>query len=146
MSIGILMKIICILKNHKGNIDLQDPEIFEEYYKLLYEFSNFDQVNKELMEYIEAGNFVETAKIYRLIDNNAVNVLVPYNAEVFDELCDEARQNGISAKWISRARPYSINIYRPQKNSRTADFLEPVRFGKYSDYNDADWYSLKYTC
>jgi len=129
-----------IFRKYNGSIDLQDPKVFEEYYKLLFDFSNPGELNEDLMNYIKTQDFVGTAKEYKIIDKGTINVLVPYEEEIFEELSSEARENGITPKWAVKARPYTISIYRPGKNSAIRNYIQPVGMKKTNSQDEADWF------
>lgn len=59
-------------------------------------------------------DFEDVAKIYRLIDKEAVNVVVPDDGELFEDLRRDLRRAGHpTAHWIRRARSQTVNLYRP---------------------------------
>jgi hypothetical protein len=121
-----------------GNLDIDDPDVFREYYRCLYSFSRPEEQCKELEEAIRLQDFPEVAKLYRVIPNDAVNVLVPYDKDIFRNLADEVRENGLNADWIGRARLHSVSVYRPGRNSPLADNIEavPLKNGDVSE----DWF------
>jgi hypothetical protein len=65
-------------------------------------------------------------------------VLVPYDPERFLELQDEARGKGLSSKWISKARPFSIGLYKTNTSDPVWMYLDKIRLGRNS-YAD-DWF------
>jgi hypothetical protein len=80
---------------------------------------------------------VEVAKLYRLIPETTVNVLVPYDPEAFDRLAQQARQRGLSARWIRDARAHVVSVYRPRPQDVIRSFLEPIALrGQPTD----DWF------
>jgi CRISPR-associated helicase Cas3 len=104
-----------------GAVDLDDPSTFERYYTSLYSFQGVgDAMNRgsgsarELSEAIQAQDFVRTAHEYRLIDREAINVLVPYHEPTWHALWDEVESNRLSADWIRRARPHAVGLFRPR--------------------------------
>ncbi|MBN1588970.1 MAG: CRISPR-associated endonuclease Cas3'' [Pirellulales bacterium] len=105
-----------------GRIDIDDPAAFARYYGLLYQLGNF--MKTEIIEAIKDLDFEEVAKLYRLIDRRAVNLVVPYDRELFDSLRAQAQEGGLSGEWIRRARPLAVSVYGPAE--RVAGFAEPV--------------------
>jgi hypothetical protein len=95
---------------------------------------------------LDECSFVKVANLYRLIDSDTINVLVPYDPATFDTLRDEIlngdrRKPGFIRDWIRRARPHSVGVYRPRPDSPNWCFIQPVYFGKPLDSNnDADWF------
>lgn len=120
-----------------GSLDLDDPDTYRHYYQSLYNLTATS--DKELEDSITTQNFADFAARYRLIDSNAVNVVVPYNDEA-KTLMQEARQEGISGDWMRRVRGYTVSAFIDPKKE-TPSFLEPLfyRFGK-RDEAATDWF------
>jgi CRISPR-associated helicase Cas3 len=97
-----------------GGLDINDPAIFQAYYRRLYDLNDPATQNTELSEAITAADFVEVARQYRLIDTSAIQVLVPWadRWDAFQELRAEAEQTGISAGWMRRAQSLAVSVYR----------------------------------
>lgn len=123
-----------LLKEH-GDLDIDRPDIFTNYYTRLYDLSRPENQGKELREAIKDQHFVRVAKEYRVIEKNAINVLVAYDHEVFTQLANEVRSIGLSGSWITRARPYAIGLFRPGTDDPARRWLEsvPLRRGEYSE-------------
>ena len=94
--------------------DIHSPETFYEYYRLLYDLMDPQNRNEELIEAIKGQDFVEVARHYRLIRQDAINVLIPYDRKSYGKLKKEVRGTGLTRKWVVKARPYSIGIFRPR--------------------------------
>ncbi len=118
--------------------DMDDPELFNEYYRNLFSYSAPENQNKELQEAIKVLDFPDVALKYRLIDKPSINVLVPYDIELFNQLKSEAEDAGLNRRWIARARPYSIGLYKPGKFE---PYLEPVplKYGRQRGASE-DWF------
>jgi hypothetical protein len=86
-----------------------------------------------LLEFIQARDFREVRKRYRIIDQDSVNVLVAYDREKYEDLAKEARNKGLSRNWVARARLYAVSCYR-----RDAGAMEPVPMKDRSE--SGDWY------
>lgn len=108
-----------------GDVDINDPAVYERYYLSLYNISGLAQKSggNKLRNAVTSHDFPEIADSYRLIDNRAVNVLVPYDLEVYAELARQARERGISAGWVKRARNHAVSVFNPQT---LQGMLEPV--------------------
>ena len=104
-----------MLSQH-GDLDINDPEVFRAYYRKLYDLNDPASQNAELKEAIAALDFVEIARLYRLIDQSAIQVLVPWTDrwDEFDALRAEAEHDGISANWMRRAQGLAVSVYRPR--------------------------------
>ena len=114
------------LKLRQHHADLYDPALYTDYYRLLYDLTRPEAQRKELQQAIGTRDFVEVAKLYRLIPETTVNVLVPYDPEAFDRLAQQARQRGLSARWIRDARVHLVSVYRPRPQDDIRSFLEPI--------------------
>jgi len=121
----------------EGGLDLDDPETYRRFYKSLYAVAK--TTDKELEGYLQSQNYAEFAQRYRLIETTAVNVVVPYNAEA-QALIQEARDQGITADWMRRARGYTVSHHL--KKGQVPLGLETV-FLRYSWKNRTelpDWF------
>lgn len=120
-------------------MDLQSTDLFREYYRHLYEILGTADRGKSLAlgkAMQEERDFEKVAALYRLIDQDAVNVLVPYDPEMFRALDSELRRNGrLTRDWIRRARYHAVSLYRPRAES---PFLRPAPLGK-GELSD-DWF------
>ena len=111
-------------------IDIHDPELFLEYYRELYDLAQPQNQKQELIDAIKRQDFVETARLYRIIAKDAINVLVPYSLKVFQELEKQVKREGLTRRWIKRARPYTIGLFRPKRGDPVFDWLEPISVGE----------------
>lgn len=109
-----------------GGMDIHDTGIFEAYYRELYDLTKPERLNKDLLQAIEAMDFVDVARQYRVIEKNAINVLVPYDREIFQQLAAEVRESGLTRRWIARVRPYTVGLFKPQPHDPVQSHLEPV--------------------
>lgn len=100
----------------QGDLDINDPAIFQAYYRRLYNLSDPASQNAELTEAIQALDFIEVARGYRLIDQDAIQVLVPWadRRDDFQALRGEAEESGISGGWMRRAQGLAVSVYRPR--------------------------------
>ena len=118
---------------------IDDPEIFKIYYEKLYSISDPKELNKQLQDAIKNQDFVKVAECYRLIRQDVINVLVPYDLKTFRDLRDRARNDGLSAVWIREARPYTVSVFRPRGNDTNLwDHLENVPLSRRTE--SADWF------
>ncbi len=126
-----------------AGLDLNNPAIFRDYYHRLYDLSRPETQNKELTEAVTAVDFVRVAKEYRLIDQSAIQVLVPYLAaiETFEDLFRQQDEEGINAQWIRRAQGLAVSVYRPQSNHPN---LIPAKL-RYGDGVSDEWYIFQVT-
>jgi CRISPR-associated helicase Cas3/CRISPR-associated endonuclease Cas3-HD len=134
------------LLNARGpaNVDIHNPAVFSEYYHLLYDLTRPERGvrAKELEDAIVRGDFVDVAKLYRIIDRKGISVIVPYHREVYKDLFDKVTECGFNAAWVRSARPYAVSIYAGQDY---AGFLQPAplaRRGRPGALVSDEWFFL----
>ncbi|RJQ46688.1 MAG: CRISPR-associated helicase Cas3' [Nitrospiraceae bacterium] len=145
-SYGQAAQITKMLFRRHGadKMHIDDPDFIAAYYRELYDISKPEAMKKtkQLLEYVTAGSFPDIAKEYRLIKQDAINVLVPYQAHIeeFNKLNDEGNTIGLTSEWIRRARPFTVSIYRPKQDSPIWDSLIPVKVAGRKDREQNDWF------
>ena len=105
-----------LLSASHGQLDPNHPELFGQYYRKLYALSDLPNRKEELLDAVKAHNFPEVARLYRLIDDNTSQMVVPYLPQVFAELQAGLQETGFNAKWIRRAREYTVNVFQNTDN------------------------------
>ncbi|WP_161984424.1 CRISPR-associated helicase Cas3' [Mariprofundus erugo] len=132
-----------MLIQHEYSLNINEPELYRKYYRRLYDLNDPVSQNERLSEAITARDFVEVARNYRLIDQDAIQVLVPWSGDmsVYNELKSEAERTGISAKWMRRAQGLAVSIYRPKSEHPVWGIIIPARLwrGGISD----EWFILE---
>lgn len=135
-----------LLKAGAAGLDLADPATFRAYYRSLYDLSRPESKNEELAEAITRMDFAAVARQYRIIGQDAIQVLVPYGPwiELFDELCGVEEEEGIDAGWMRRAQGLAVSIYRPVRDHPAWEVLVPVRlrYGHGDAFSD-EWFILQ---
>jgi len=129
-----------LLKLH-GSLDINNPEIYQAYYHRLYDLNDLTTQNTALEQAIQALDFPEIAKTYRLIVQDAIQVLVPW-ADKYDEfqaLRTEADQEGISGKWMRRAQGLAVSVYRSKDGMPAWAIQAKLKRGGVSD----EWFILE---
>ncbi len=114
-----------------GAMDIASAELFRSYYELLYGFRGLTGADrgktKELREAIETRDFAEVAARYRLIDQGAINVVVPFDPRAFARLRTALEQAGrLTRHWIRDARPHAVSLFRPAREALVWSFLQPA--------------------
>ncbi len=124
-----------------GDLNINDPALFRDYYRRLYDLNNPANQNELLNEALTALDFPEVAKHYRLIDQNTIQVLVPWEnrREEFDALRSEAGREGISAGWMRRAQGLAVSIYLTKEGAPAWAIPAKLRRGGTSD----EWFFLE---
>jgi len=122
--------------------DLEDPELHRGYYQRLYGLTGRSEAwRARLAEPIEALDLAEVAARYRLIDTDAINVLVPWDREAYQSLREQLRDRGaLTREWVRRARGHAVGLYRRGESERpgVASFLESVPIGRGA--TATDWF------
>ena len=130
------------LKEELGEqFDLYNPGVIEKYYKRLYTVAAPEQSAKELNQAIKDLSFPQVAQQFRLIKNDMINIVVPFDKPLFKILQHLADEKGLTANWIKQARGLSISLFRPKADDVIWDSLLPVqqfRQGRYS--KQEDWF------
>ncbi len=128
-------------------LDLDDPQIYQRYYKDLYELQGLAQCSAQsdkLLGYMKTRHLPKVAKHYRLIEQAAINVLVPYSPQehVFSQLKQEAEAGGFDRDWVRKARPLTVNLYRPGQNSPAWQALQAIELKQAGGGHKActDWF------
>lgn len=134
-----------LFRRHGADKMLHDnPDFLTDYYRELYDISKPEAMRKtqRLLEYVTAGSFPDIAREYRLIKQDAINVLVPYQPFInkFDELNDEGNKIGLTSEWIRRARSLTVSIYRPKPDDTIWDSLIPVKVAGRKEREQNDWF------
>ncbi|MDD5277813.1 MAG: CRISPR-associated helicase Cas3' [Methylovulum sp.] len=130
------------LKNELGEqFDLYDPNVIGQYYRRLYLIAAPEQSAKDLYRAIEELDFPQVAQQFRLIKTDMINIVVPYDKVLFESLKRQADDEGLTARWLKRARGLSISLYRPKSDDVIWDSLLPVQQFKQGRYSkQEDWF------
>ena len=129
-----------------GDLDISDPAVFQTYYRRLYDLNNPASQNADLDQAITAADFVEVTRQYRLIDTDAIQVLVPWadRWEEFRALRAEAEDAGITADWMRRAQGLAVGVYR--RNDGPPAWAIPAKLrrrGKVDAGVSDEWFILE---
>lgn len=137
-------------RNPNGIDLIHDPEWIAKYYRKLYDIVGRDQEpsrdERPLHDALQRGDFAEVARLYKLIDTAAINVIVPYDRRVFRDLRRELQATtdpkpGYLRSWKQRARKHAVAIRPPAASSNQWAYLEPIRFGQEDlQTHEASWF------
>lgn len=126
-----------------GHLEINNPAIFRDYYRRLYDLNHPASQNADLNDAIQALDFPEVARRYRLIEQDAIQVLVPWgdNLPEFEALRAEAEDRGADGAWMRRAQTLAVSVYRPRVDHPAWGILIPakLRRGGTSD----EWFILE---
>lgn len=125
-------------------LDLNNPQVFRDYYQSLYSLSHPESQNVELANAITNADFVRVAQEYRLIDQSAIQVLVPYEKcrDLFDELQHQQDEDGINGKWIRNAQGLAVSVFRPKNDHPAWGVLIPAKL-RYGTGVSDEWFILE---
>ena len=132
-----ITKLLYLNLGSKG-MDIDDPALFTRYYGEVYDVAKPENQSEALQEAIMRQDFVETAKNYYLIPKATVNILVPHDHEIYENLASDVRLHRLTKRWMIKAAAHTIGIYRPKKEDPVSRWLEPAPVGR-KDASD-DWY------
>jgi CRISPR-associated endonuclease/helicase Cas3 len=126
-------------------MSLDDPDFIAGYYQKLYDIGKPEAAKKteDLLQYVREGAFPEIARAYRLIEQDTINVIVPYGGalDLFEELQQLADKAGLTGEFIRKARPLAVSLYRPKSDSPVWDsLLEVQAFRKGRRTGQEDWF------
>ena len=120
--------------------DIYDPELFNLYYRLLYDLTGATNLHQDLDDAIQRRSFVDVAQHYQVIPQKSINVFVPFmdilapdsdEITLFDSLNERlTRETRLTRAWIQDAKPLTVSIYRPRKDDGVWQYLEPAPLGR----------------
>ena len=117
-----------------GTLPIDDPEVFRRYYRDLYSLTKIatgadDRLEPKLLDV----DFPAVAKHYRLIKQDTVQVVVPWDTERLRRLL----QGPFDRAWIRDAREVTVAVFR-EDSLHALDRAPLTRRGDQPD----DWYLL----
>lgn len=107
-------------------LDIDSADTFARYYRMLYAVARPQDSHVELQEAIARQDFSEVARLYRVIDQDVVNVLVPYDRDRFADLRERACREGVTRGWAAEARPLTVSLFVPPQDDPAWTYLEPL--------------------
>jgi len=145
------------LKTKYADLDgvdiFNNPELLRSYYKQFYDLTGHGAGTRDdeenLLRTIQEGDFEKVAQLYKLIDQDQINILVPYNQDKFEQLLrqmqpEERRNLETIRRWIGQARPYTVSLFRPGQKSPVWSYIAPIQFSKHDERrgDEAHWFYL----
>jgi CRISPR-associated endonuclease/helicase Cas3 len=108
--------------------DPSEPKLVNEYFRSLYDIAVTGK--PEMTTAIKCYDFPEIRKNYRLIDQEMIQIVVPFGPEMelYNSLKTEAETLGIGRQWLGRAQRITVSEFRPKKKSPIEAFLLPLNF------------------
>lgn len=125
----------------RGPLDLNDPAVFRDYYRRLFDLSRPATQSADLQRAIDEMDFPEIARLYRLIDQDSIQVVVPWSERIRDyEVLRHEADRGVDRHWMRRAQSLAVNVYRPKPDHPVWAWLLPVRFRRGGESDE--WFVL----
>lgn len=139
-SYGQAIDIVKILlRTNGGSLNIDDPKTYLDYYTKLYDMTKCHDW-EGLKEVVEILNFEDVAEKYKVIDQDTINILMPFDQVEFEKLAQEARDNikkgGITRSWQKRASKHSVSTYRPKPGDQLFNYLEEIKVSGSSCLNE----------
>jgi CRISPR-associated helicase Cas3/CRISPR-associated endonuclease Cas3-HD len=133
---------VSLLREAQDQLDINDPETFHRYYRKLYDLSGLTDRRSELDEAINALHFPNIARHYRLIEQDAIQVVVPWSQRIddYEQLRQESMQ-GIDGHWIARAQALAVSVYRPKPGHPAWGVLPAAKLRRGGESDE--WYVLE---
>ncbi len=115
----------------RSEFDLHDPEIFREYFRLLYQDVPTDQEGIQKLR--KEFDYPEVATRYRLISDASVPVIVRYPSDEekrkpLDKLLGRIRGTGIWSSDHRRLQPYVVSMFEHEFEKRR-EYVEEISEG-----------------
>lgn len=135
---GNAAKVTLGLALKYGCLDIDDENLFKEYYKLIYDINGIK--DEKIYRRINSLDFPGLCKEYKIIKTDAVNVLVPWDVDQFLVFMSEAR-NGISKKWMKKVQQHVVSVPRNKVYKMSDKFSRFKVLSK--KYKSDDWFYLE---
>lgn len=95
----------------RENIDINDPKCISNYYEIL--FRKYAKDKEALTKAIKDRDYEETAREYRLIDNQGKKVIVPYNEkmQLYKEMRKVLLSGNLTPEIVKRSAEITVNTF-----------------------------------
>lgn len=124
----------------RPDLDLHDPEIFREYFRLLYQDVPTDREGIQKLR--QELDYPEVARLYRLISDASVPVIVRYprdeeRRKPLESLLGRIRRTGIWSGDHRRLQPYVVSMFE-HEFEKCREYTEEVSEGVFVWNGDYD--------
>lgn len=127
--------------------DLEDPTLFDRWYRRLYDLGKLGKeerrTERELHEAMRNGDFDLTAQRYHLIPKGGVQVVVPWEADEFEELKRiSLNSQWLKADWMRKAQVHAVSLFGWQVDSYRGVLLAAPLGARVPEQRSEDWFFL----
>lgn len=103
-------------------LDLNEPKIFEEYFKKRFRSQNFDQ--EKIQEARKERKFESVSQKFKLIDEDTISVLVPHAPEAKTILAALQNKTNLDMRDYQIIQPYLVSLRSSFLKQRSKDYEE----------------------
>jgi len=138
-----------LLSTHdRGAWNLQDPRLFDAWYRRLYHVGGLGEEGnrrqRELAEAMTARDFERVARLYRLIPDDAVSVVVPWDREGYAALRRASEDcPWVTADWMRQAQLHAVALYRSRLDDYRAVLVPAPLGARLPEQRSDDWFFLQ---
>ena len=95
----------------RENIDINDPECISNYYEIL--FREYAKDKEALTKAIEDRDYKETAREYKLIDNQGKKVMVPFGEkmQLYKDVRKELLSGNLTPELVKKSAEITVNTF-----------------------------------
>jgi len=130
----VCAKALKALKMEDPSIDCADLALIDRYDARI--FRNMKD-KPGLSEAVREMDYAAVSRAYQMVENYGIDLIVPYDKEVFSCLRTLADEEGLTPKLIRQARPYVINVPLPL----VSDVACPIPIRIRRKEAQSNWYS-----
>ncbi len=121
-----------------GCLDIHDPDVIADYYRRLFHGA---RDREALTRAIFSEDYEAVRQEYRLIRRQGVQVIVPYDPELFHQIKLQAQRDGLTPALIKQAAPITVSTY---EEASVRKHCEPVLWhrGRQDGNVESDFFLL----
>ena len=132
------LTLVLLRSRGAAAMDINDPDLFRDYFRQLYDVNRPEEAELGLQRAITSLDFAEVARRYRLIKDDAINVVVPYGEFLGDRGEDDQAREGLfgRSRGLSGYPPVHRGALPPEGDGSGMEFPRasvghrpPLRFG-----------------
>ena len=121
-----------------GEPDIHNPETIAEYYRRLFSRA---KDREALARAINSEDYEAVEREYKLIEKQGVQVIVPYDKALFDEILQQADAEGVTPSLIKKAAPIMVSSFSEDLVRLHCEQI-PYRKRRRDAHAESDFYIL----